>query len=73
MADAEAMRLQADALGQGLCGRLTVGCFGTGAPLVLPALMETFEQRYPGMRLTLSRVRPTCWSTRCLTAAVRSR
>ncbi len=51
MADAEAMRLQADALGQGLSGRLTVGCFGTGAPLVLPALMETFEQRYPGMSL----------------------
>ncbi len=51
LADAEAMRLQADALGRGLSGRLTVGCFGTGAPLVLPALMETFELRYPGMTL----------------------
>ncbi len=45
MADAEAMRSQADVIGRGLSGRLTVGCFGTGAPLVLPALMETFERR----------------------------
>lgn len=51
MADAEALRLQADVIGHGLSGRLTVGCFGTGAPLVLPALMETFERRYPGMTL----------------------
>jgi DNA-binding transcriptional LysR family regulator len=51
LADAEAMRSQADAIGLGLSGRLTVGCFGTGAPLVLPALMETFERRYPGMSL----------------------
>lgn len=51
MADAEAMRSQADVIGRGLSGRLTVGCFGTGAPLVLPALMETFERRYPGMSL----------------------
>jgi DNA-binding transcriptional LysR family regulator len=51
LADAEAMRSQADALGRGLAGRLTVGCFGTGAPLVLPALMETFERRYPGVSL----------------------
>src|SRR5579875_1630927 len=51
MADAEAMRSQADMIGRGLSGRLTVGCFGTGAPLVLPALMETFERRYPGMSL----------------------
>ena len=51
MADAEAMRAQADVLGRGLSGRLTVGCFGTGAPLVLPALMETFERRNPGMSL----------------------
>ena len=51
LADAEAMRAQADAIGHGLSGRLTVGCFGTGAPLVLPALMETFERRHPGMTL----------------------
>lgn len=51
MADAEAMLSQADVIGRGLSGRLTVGCFGTGAPLVLPALMETFERRYPGMSL----------------------
>ncbi|MDE3132932.1 MAG: LysR family transcriptional regulator [Acidobacteriota bacterium] len=51
MADAELMRAQADAIGRGLSGRLTVGCFGTGAPLVLPALMETFERRHPGMSL----------------------
>jgi DNA-binding transcriptional LysR family regulator len=51
MADAEAMRAQADVIGRGLSGRLTVGCFGTGAPLVLPALMETFERRNPGMSL----------------------
>jgi DNA-binding transcriptional LysR family regulator len=51
LADAEAMRSQADAIGHGLSGRLTVGCFGTGAPLVLPALMETFERRHPGMSL----------------------
>ncbi len=51
MADAEAMRSQADLIGRGLSGRLTVGCFGTGAPLVLPALMETFEDRHPGMSL----------------------
>jgi DNA-binding transcriptional LysR family regulator len=51
LADAEAMRSRADVIGRGLSGRLTVGCFGTGAPLVLPALMETFERRYPGMSL----------------------
>ncbi|HWE59554.1 MAG TPA: LysR family transcriptional regulator [Solirubrobacteraceae bacterium] len=51
MADADAMLSQADVIGRGLSGRLTVGCFGTGAPLVLPALMETFERRYPGMVL----------------------
>jgi DNA-binding transcriptional LysR family regulator len=51
MADADAMLSQADTIGRGLSGRLTVGCFGTGAPLVLPALMETFERRYPGMAL----------------------
>jgi DNA-binding transcriptional LysR family regulator len=51
LADAEAMRSQADVIGRGLSGRLTVGCFGTGAPLVLPALMETFERKYPGMSL----------------------
>ena len=51
LADAEAMRAQAEALGSGLSGRLTVGCFGTAAPLVLPALMETFERKYPGMSL----------------------
>jgi DNA-binding transcriptional LysR family regulator len=51
MADAEALLSQADVIGRGLSGRLTVGCFGTGAPLMLPALMETFERRYPGMTL----------------------
>ncbi len=51
LADAESMRSQADVIGRGLSGRLTVGCFGTGAPLVLPALMETFERKYPGMSL----------------------
>ncbi len=51
MADAEAMVSQADVIGRGLSGRLTVGCFGTGAPLVLPVLMETFERRHPGMSL----------------------
>jgi DNA-binding transcriptional LysR family regulator len=51
MADADAMLSQADVIGRGLSGRLTIGCFGTGAPLVLPALMETFEARYPGMTL----------------------
>lgn len=51
LADAEALRAAADALGRGLQGRLTVGCFGTGAPLVLPALMETFERRHPGVML----------------------
>jgi DNA-binding transcriptional LysR family regulator len=51
MTDADAMLSQADVIGRGLSGRLTVGCFGTGAPLVLPALMETFERRYPGMVL----------------------
>jgi DNA-binding transcriptional LysR family regulator len=51
LADAEALRSQADVIGRGLSGRLTVGCFGTGAPLVLPALMETFERRHPGVTL----------------------
>ena len=51
LADSEALRSQADVIGHGLAGRLTVGCFGTAAPLVLPALMETFELRYPGMKL----------------------
>ena len=51
LADAEAMRTQADALGRGLSGRLTVGCFDTGAPQMLPALMETFERRHPGVSL----------------------
>jgi DNA-binding transcriptional LysR family regulator len=51
LADADALRAQADAIGRGLRGRLTVGCFGTGAPLVLPALMETFERRHPGVTL----------------------
>jgi DNA-binding transcriptional LysR family regulator len=51
LADSEAVRSRADVIGHGLAGRLTVGCFGTAAPLVLPALMETFEERYPGMTL----------------------
>lgn len=51
LSDADALVSQADVIGRGLSGRLTIGCFGTAAPLILPALMETFERRYPGMSL----------------------
>jgi DNA-binding transcriptional LysR family regulator len=37
--------------GRELAGELTVGCFRTTAPFVLPRLLETFQCRHPGVSL----------------------
>lgn len=37
----------------GISGPLTVGCFSTAAPYVLPPLLQSFEQLYPQVRLDL--------------------
>ncbi|MGB6008153.1 LysR family transcriptional regulator [Castellaniella sp.] len=46
---------EADSLAQqgekNIRGDLTVGCFETLGPLVFPALMRTFQQHYPDVRL----------------------
>jgi len=49
----QAADLQAEAqnLGSALTGPLTLGCFGVLAPYVLPELLVTSAQRYPGLRL----------------------
>ncbi len=49
---AESLEWTALGLDRELAGALTVGCFGTGAPLVLPALMETFERKHPQVTLS---------------------
>lgn len=51
LAHAEDVRADAHAAGKELTGWLTVGCFRTAAPFLLPPLLETFEQRYPAVRL----------------------
>lgn len=48
---AEEVRVEAESLGTSLSGRLTVGCFRTAAPFVLPMLLETFERRHPEVML----------------------
>ncbi len=49
----QAADLQAEAqdLGSALTGPLILGCFGVLAPYVLPELLATSAQRYPGLRL----------------------
>jgi DNA-binding transcriptional LysR family regulator len=51
LAHAEDVRAEAESAGGALTGRLTVGCFRTAAPFLLPALLETFERRHPGVTL----------------------
>lgn len=47
VAHADEVRAEADLHGRQLSGRLTVGCFRTAAPFILPVLLETFERRHP--------------------------
>jgi len=51
IAHAEEIRAEAESLGSQLTGRLTVGCFRTTAPFMLPMLLETFEREHPNVVL----------------------
>jgi DNA-binding transcriptional LysR family regulator len=51
LAHAEDVRSQAEAAGGALTGRLTVGCFRTTAPFLLPVLLETFGRAHPEVEL----------------------
>jgi DNA-binding transcriptional LysR family regulator len=51
LAHAEDVRSQAQATGSALTGRLTVGCFRTTAPFLLPVLLETFGREHPEVEL----------------------
>jgi DNA-binding transcriptional LysR family regulator len=51
LAHAEDVRAEVDAAGRALQGGLTVGCFRTAAPFVLPGLLETFAALHPGVEL----------------------
>src|SRR5258708_9893720 len=51
LAHAEEVRDIAEAAGRALRGRLTVGCFRTTAPFILPKLLETFQAAHPQVAL----------------------
>src|SRR4051812_21590724 len=51
LAHAEEVRSTAEEAGGGLRGSLTVGCFRTAAPFVLPELLETFAIEQPDVEL----------------------
>ena len=51
LAHAEDVRAAAEAAGAALTGRLTVGCFRTIAPFLLPVLLEGFGRRHPEVEL----------------------
>jgi DNA-binding transcriptional LysR family regulator len=51
LAHAEDVRSRAQAAGSALSGRLTVGCFRTTAPFLLPVLLETFGKAHPEVEL----------------------
>lgn len=51
LAHAEQVRVDADAAGRSLSGQLTIGCFRTAAPFVIPGLLETFAAAQPGVEL----------------------
>jgi DNA-binding transcriptional LysR family regulator len=52
LAHAEDVRAGAEAAGAALTGRLTVGCFRTTAPFLLPVLLETFGREHPEVELS---------------------
>lgn len=51
----QASELQADAAGEGgiVAGPLVIGCYPSLSPTVLPALLRSFTQRYPKVRVEL--------------------
>ncbi|WP_051222334.1 LysR substrate-binding domain-containing protein [Conexibacter woesei] len=51
LAHAEDVRTAGEEAGVGLRGSLTVGCFRTAAPFVLPELLETFASEQPDVAL----------------------
>lgn len=51
LAHAEEVRAAGEEAGGGLRGSLTVGCFRTAAPFLLPALLETFGAEQPDVGL----------------------
>ncbi len=51
LARAEELRADTQAQGGELTGSLTVGCFRTAAPFILPGLLETFAERHPQVAL----------------------
>jgi DNA-binding transcriptional LysR family regulator len=51
LAHAEHVRVELDVAGRSLTGRLTIGCFRTAAPFVIPGLLETFAAAQPGVEL----------------------
>jgi DNA-binding transcriptional LysR family regulator len=51
LAHADDVRAEAEAAGAALTGRLTVGCFRTTAPFLLPVLLETFGREHPEVEL----------------------
>lgn len=54
LASTEELRLLIAGGGEELVGPLTVGCYSTFAPTVLPGLLEEFERRHPRVTLDLS-------------------
>jgi DNA-binding transcriptional LysR family regulator len=51
LAHAEDVRASAESAASALTGRLTVGCFRTTAPFLLPVLLETFGREHPEVDL----------------------
>lgn len=54
LASTEELRLLVAGGGEELVGPLTVGCYSTFAPTVLPGLVEEFERRHPKVTLNLA-------------------
>jgi DNA-binding transcriptional LysR family regulator len=48
---AESLELNARHLGKGLTGRLSVGCYSTLAPVMMPGVIADFAERHPDVEL----------------------
>jgi DNA-binding transcriptional LysR family regulator len=51
LAHAENVRAEAEADGASLTGRLSIGCYRTAAPFIVPGLLKGFGQAHPGVEL----------------------
>ena len=48
------LQLTAHSLGQGLAGRLSIGCYRTLTPYILPRILQVFTAQYPAIELVWS-------------------